>query len=89
MNNITIIEQKMSGTGTIHDLASQHSDRQIDFGENGQYAIVLAAYYGNGDLYYVANSKDEALALHEQHKEWSHGILNRNGDMVTVESLYW
>jgi len=87
-----IIEQKMSGTGTIHDLASQNFDRHIEFGDDDQFAIVLAAYYGNGgenSMYYLARDKAEAIALHEKHGEWSHGIIDRDGDPVRLDWLYY
>lgn len=87
-NNTVIIPQKMSGTGTIHDLANQHFDRQIVFGDNDQYAIVLAAYYGNGDLYYTAASKEDALRIHEAKREFSHGIIDRNGNAISLDALY-
>jgi len=38
------IPQKMSGTGSIHDLASEHWDRVI--AGRGKYAVVLASFYG-------------------------------------------
>lgn len=40
-----IIPQKMSGTGTIHDLASDLYDREIRFRKNTPYAVVLPSYY--------------------------------------------
>lgn len=85
-SNIVIIPQKMSGTGTIHDLASQHFDREIDFGDDGQYAIVLASYYGNGDNYYIAQDAEEALRISEEQSEFSHGIIRRDGNHV---DRYW
>lgn len=84
-----VIEQKMSGTGTIHDLASEHFDRQIEFGKDGQYAIVLAAYYGNGNNYYIAKSKQEAIDLHERHNEFSHAIIDRDGEPISIDWLYY
>lgn len=88
MSNIVIIPQKMSGTGTIHDIANQHFDREINFGDDGKYAIVLASYYGNGDNYYIARTKEEAIELHERHKEFSHQIIDRDGDPISVDWLY-
>ena len=41
-----IIPQKMSGTGSIHDIASEHFDRVIVFAPGCQFAVVLASYYG-------------------------------------------
>jgi len=87
MTTVTI-EQKMSGTGTIHDTANEHFDRVIDFGADGKYAIVLAAYYGNGDNYHIADDKAEAIELHEANAEFSHVIIDRDGDSVSVDWLY-
>lgn len=40
------ITAKMSGTGTIHDVASEHYDRTIEIPE-GHVAAIRAAYYGD------------------------------------------
>lgn len=40
------IDRKMSGTGSIHDIASDLVDREIAFRGAAKYAVVLAAYYG-------------------------------------------
>lgn len=76
------IPAKMSGTGTIHDTASQFCDREIDFGEDGQYAIVLASYYGQGGdgIYYIAKDEDEAIQLSESNAEYSHVIIDAEGN---------
>ena len=42
---VVTIQQKMSGTGTIHDAASQLYDREIRFRRGEIYAVVVAAYY--------------------------------------------
>lgn len=44
-----IIPQKMSNTGSIHDIASENGDREIKFPKGAQYAIVFASYYGGRD----------------------------------------
>lgn len=84
------IEQKMSGTGSIHDLSNQHFDRHIEFGDDDQYAIVLAAYYGDGNMYYTARDKEDALNLHIEYKDkgYSHAIIDRDGDAVDPTWLY-
>jgi hypothetical protein len=43
---IYTIPQKMSGTGSIHDIASDLWDRDINFRPGCKFAVVLAAYYG-------------------------------------------
>jgi hypothetical protein len=45
---IVRIPQKMSGTGSIHDLASDLTDRDLEFPAGTKYAVVLPAYYGRG-----------------------------------------
>src|SRR5574340_318702 len=82
-----VIPQKMSGTGTIHDLASQHFDRVIEFADDEKYAIVLAAYYGNSALYYTAKTAEEAVKISEREGEYSHAIIDRDGDMIDRDWL--
>jgi len=43
---ILTIKQKMSGTGSIHDLASDWHDREIKFPEGSKFAVVKASFYG-------------------------------------------
>ena len=43
---ILTIKQKMSGTGSIHDLASGFEDREIKFPNGFKFAVVKANYYG-------------------------------------------
>ena len=43
---ITTIKSKQSNSGSIHDLASDTSDRQIKIPATAEYVIILAAYYG-------------------------------------------
>ena len=40
------IPMKMSGTGSIHDIASQDQDRVITFAKDCRFAVVAADYYG-------------------------------------------
>jgi len=88
MSETTVtIEAKMSGTGTIHDIASEHFDRDIVFGENDEYAIVLAAYYGN-NIYYTATDGYEAVEIIEREKEFSMMVIDRDGDQVDTDWLY-
>ena len=47
---ILTIAQKMSNTGSIHDLASDQFAREIKFRGTAKFAVVLAAYYGGADL---------------------------------------
>ena len=81
------IPAKMSGTGTIHDIASQFCDREINFGNEGQYAIVLASYYGDAGngIYYIAKDEDEARQISERESEFSHVIIDVDGDEVNLD----
>ena len=81
------IPAKMSGTGTIHDIASQFCDRVIDFGKEGRYAIVLASYYGDAGngIYYIAEDADEERKISEREREFSHVIIDRDGDEVQLD----
>ena len=55
------IPQKMSGTGTIHDIASQHYDREIRFRKGCEYAISFAIIDADGNRY--ASNYDELVKL--------------------------
>jgi hypothetical protein len=46
MTYITI-EQKMSNTGSIYDIASDNYDRIIKMGNTFKFAVVLPSYYGD------------------------------------------
>jgi len=77
MTTLTI-EQKMSGTGSIHDLASEHRDRHIVFGTGCKYAVVLASYYG-GKGYTTHRTAEAALSASRKVREYSHSILGSDG----------
>lgn len=80
------IPAKMSGTGTIHDTASQFCDREIDFGEDGQFAVVLASYYGHGNgIYHIAKDADEAVEISERESEFSHAIIDGEGNHYELD----
>ena len=46
MHTTHTIPAKMAGTGSIHDIASEHGDRVIRFAPGCIYAVVCASYYG-------------------------------------------
>lgn len=87
MKTVTI-PQKMSGTGTIHDLASQHFEREIKFREGQKFAIVLASYYGDGNMYWTTSTIERAIKLHEKKGEYSHAIMDDNGNIIPADRLY-
>jgi hypothetical protein len=82
-----VIPQKMSGTGTIHDIASQHEPRVIKFRKGQEYAIVLASYYG-GKGYVTTADAATAIKLDQKYKEYSRTILDSDGNPVTIEELH-
>jgi len=71
------IPQKMSGTGTIHDIASQHYDREIKFREGCKYAIVWASFYG--DIYKTFKTA-EACAKAASKIDDSFTIIDSDGN---------
>jgi len=80
-----IINQKMSGTGTIHDIASQHYAREIYFKKGEKYTVVLASYYGDISTNHKtsgAAAKKSALLCKRGCE--SHEILDPNGDFYTA-----
>lgn len=74
-----IIPQKMSGTGSIHDLESDLGDRKIKVREGG-YAVVLAAYYGGGTT--THRTWEAALRQSRKNREFSHSIIDSDGYIV-------
>lgn len=47
-----VIPRKMSGTGSIHDIASEHYDVEVTFTDNSQYVFVYADYYNAGQEFF-------------------------------------
>lgn len=82
------IQQKMSGTGTIHDIASDLVDRVIKFPEGHKYAVVLAAYYGGKG--YTTHKTAEATC-YQSHKvsDYSHKIIDSDGEQYAVQEDYY
>lgn len=72
------IPQKMSGTGSIHDIASDQYDREIHFAPGCRFAVVLAAYYG-GKGYTTHRTEEAAIAASRRVRDYSHAIINTEG----------
>jgi hypothetical protein len=79
-----IIPQKMSGTGTIHDIASQHYDREIKFPKGAKFAVVLASYYG-GRGYTTHASESATIQADRRQKEFSRQIIGVDGWIYDVD----
>ena len=75
------IPQKMSNTGSIHDVRSSEVEREINFPDGHEYAVVLASYYG-GKGYTTHATEEEAIKASNEQKEYSHLIIDRSGRVM-------
>ena len=73
-----IIPQKMSGTGSVHDIASQHFVREIKFPKGARYAVVLASSYG-GKGYTTHATESATVQADRRNKEFSRQIVGSDG----------
>ena len=81
---IYTIEQKMSNSGSIHDLASDNYDREIRFPAGHKYAVVLAASYGGKG--YTTHRTPEAAAKESRYQStWSHSVIDQSGNYYRLE----
>ena len=87
MATIYTIPRKMSGTGTIHDIASDVVDRDIRFASGCKYAVVRAAYYG-GKGYTTHKSGEAAIAAARRLGGDSYQIIDANGNRYAIQSGY-
>ena len=78
------IPRKMSGTGSIHDIASDQIDRNIVFAPGCKYAVVLAAYYG-GKGYTTHKTAALAAAASRRSAGYSHVIIDATGRKYTPD----
>lgn len=79
MASVTItIHKKMSGTGSIHDLASDMYDRDIVFAPGCKYAVILAAYYG-GKGYTTHKTEAAAIKASNRLKDYSREVIDITG----------
>lgn len=78
-----IIKQKMSGTGSIYDLASEMRDRVINMGNAFEYAVVGPSYYNAGST----RHKSAEAAL-KKLKSWSNDGYN-GFFAVDLDGLLW
>ena len=74
---IYTIEEKMSGTGNIHDLASEQCDREIRFRAGTKYAVVLAAFFGD---HYTTHKTARTAARMSNKTYYSHKIIDADGN---------
>ena len=78
MKSLSIyLAQKQSNSGSIHDLSSEHFEREIKFASGAIYAIVPAAYYGlDGTSHRTA---DAAIMAKRKLGHYSCQIIDRCG----------
>jgi hypothetical protein len=74
----------MSGTGSIHDIASDMQDREIKFGKGCKYAVVLSSYYG-GKGYTTHQTAEAAARASRKNKDYSHAIIDTDGNRYTTD----
>lgn len=79
--HIYTIPQKMSGTGSIHDISSDLYDRDIKFCPDGQFAVVMSSFYG-GKGYTTHKTSEAAIAASQRAGEYSHAIIDTKGSPV-------
>lgn len=72
MSKLTIAA-KMSGTGSIYDIASQHEDIELDF-DGYEFAVVCPSYY-NVDAIMCETEQDALDALKEASDEDYQGVV--------------
>ena len=80
-----IIPAKMSNTGSIYDIASQHYDIEIPMPDNFIYVVILPSYYNAG----YTRHKSAGAAIRQYKKLSRDGyqgvtILNRDGKEMIV-----
>ncbi len=83
MKTVYTIAQKMSGTGSIHDIASDLFNRDIVFAPGCLYAVVLASYYG-GKGYSTHKTEAAAISASNKQLDYSREIIDNNGNRYTV-----
>jgi len=79
MKHTYTIPQKMSNSGTIHDIASDQFDREIVFAAGCEYAVVFASYYYGRKGYSTHKTQESAIAASQRNKSYSHKIIDRAG----------
>ena len=78
------IPQKMSNTGSIHDIASDTHDRDIIFAPGCKYAVVLASYYG-GKGYTTHKTARAAIGASHRQADYSHTVIDTDGTEYLVD----
>lgn len=82
------IPAKSSNSGSIHDIASQHGDREIRFAPGCKFAVVRASYYG-GKGYTTHKTAEAAAKASKAQGDYSHEIIDSDGAEYVVQPGYW
>ena len=78
------IHQKMSNSGSIHDIASDMYDREIKFAKDCKYAVVLSSYDG-GKGYTTHKTEGAAIRASRSVSDYSHAIIDADGNEYEVD----
>lgn len=84
MSTTYTIPRKQSGTGNIHDIASEHFDRDIVFADGCKYAVVCASYYG-GKGYTTHKTEAAAIRGSKEVADYSHKIIDTEGNEYAID----
>lgn len=83
--NRIIIQQRMSGTGSICDLSSDQQDIEINMGEFYQYVVVLPAFYNCKPTRCQTREAAKKKLNWWRNKDYaSVSVLDRKGNDVTA-----
>ena len=83
-----IIDQKMSGTGSIQDLASDQYSIEINMGDQYQYAVLLPSYFKTDSTRHKSAhaAVDQYNALKNRGYDYV-AVLDRQGNEVDIEDF--
>ena len=79
-NNQLVIARKMSGTGSVYDLASDQFDRVVALHKRTQYVVVLPAFYSAAPT--LHNTFGGALGAVKKlvRQGYAPTVIDRNGN---------
>jgi hypothetical protein len=83
MSKTYTIPAKMSGTGSIHDIASEHFDRDIVFAPGCEWAVVCASYYG-GKGYTTHRTEEATIKAAHDLGDYSYQIIDTDGSVYAI-----
>ena len=75
-----LIPQRQSGTGTIHDIESEHYDYALVFNGLESYAVTFASHYRMSPVY--CETLDHAQESQAELGDYSSVIIDRDGHEI-------